>query len=103
MSDAILLGMVAYDAKVLALWEGMRDHFRAQGVALDFAMYSGYERLVEALVGGHLDVAYDDPLAHVRVKRRTEGRSVTLAMRDIDRDFTTKILVRRDAGIRSLT
>ncbi len=104
MSDAtILLGAVAYDVKVLTLWEGMREHFRTQGVALDFALYSSYERLVEALVGGHVDVAYDDPLAHVRVKRRTEGRSITLAMRDIDRDFTTKILVRRDAGIRALT
>jgi ABC-type phosphate/phosphonate transport system substrate-binding protein len=104
MSDAtILLGAVAYDVKVLTLWEAMREHFRAQGVALDFALFSSYERLVEALVGGHVDVAYDDPLAHVRVKRRTEGRSITLAQRDIDRDFTTKILVRRDAGIRALT
>lgn len=104
MSDApILLGAVAYDVKVLTLWEGLRDHFRGQGVALDFAMFSSYERLVEALLAGHVDVAYDDPLAHARVKRRTDGRSVTLAMRDIDRDFTTKILVRRDAAIRALT
>lgn len=104
MRDAsILLGAVAYDVKVLTLWEGLREHFRAQGVALEFALYSSYERQVEALLGGHLDVAYDDPLAHVRVKRHTDGRSVTVGMRDIDRDFTTKILVRRDAGIRSLT
>jgi ABC-type phosphate/phosphonate transport system substrate-binding protein len=104
MSDAtILLGAVAYDVKVLTLWESLREHFRAQGVALDFALFSTYERLVEALLGGHVDVAYDDPLAHVRVKRRTDGRSVTLGMRDIDRDFQTKILVRRDAGIRALT
>ncbi|APR87217.1 hypothetical protein A7982_12566 [Minicystis rosea] len=104
MSDAtILLGAVAYDVKVLTLWDGLREHFRAQGVALDFALFSSYERQVEALIDGHIDVAYDDPLAHVRVKRRTDGRSVSLAMRDIDRDFTTKILVRRDAGIRALT
>jgi phosphonate transport system substrate-binding protein len=104
MSDAsILLGAVAYDGKVLTLWEAMREHFRAQGVAIDFALFSSYERQVEALLGGHLDVAYDDPLAHARVKRRTDGRSVTLGMRDIDRDFSTKILVRRDAGIGALT
>jgi phosphonate transport system substrate-binding protein len=104
MSDAtILLGAVAYDVKVLTLWESLREHFRAQGVALDFALFSTYERLVEALLGGHVDVAYDDPLAHVRVKRRTDGRSITLGMRDIDRDFQTKILVRRDAGIGALT
>ncbi len=104
MSDAtILLGAVAYDVKVLTLWEAMREHFRAQGVAIDFALFSSYERQVEALLGGHLDVAYDDPLAHVRVKRRTDGRSVTLGMRDIDREMCTKILVRRDAGIGALT
>jgi ABC-type phosphate/phosphonate transport system substrate-binding protein len=104
MSDStILLGAVAYDVKVLTLWEGLREHFKAQGVPLDFALFSSYERLVEALLEGHVDVAYDSPLAHVRVKRRTEGKSVTLGMRDIDRDFATKILVRRDAGIRALT
>src|SRR6185295_13271719 len=90
MNDAtILLGAVAYDHKVLTLWEGMREHFRAQGVALDFALFSNYERQIEALLGGHVDVAYDDPLAHVRVRRRVEGRILHLGMRDIDRDFQT--------------
>ncbi len=104
MSDTpILLGAVAHDAEVLAFWEGMREHFRAHNVALEFALYSSYERLVEGLLGGHVDVAYDSPLAHVRARRRTEGRTVALVMRDIDRDFQTKILVRRDAGIGSLT
>jgi ABC-type phosphate/phosphonate transport system substrate-binding protein len=104
MSDAtILLGAVAYDAKVLSFWDALRDHFRAHAVALDFALFSSYERQVEALLAGHVDVAFDSPLAHVRVKRRTDGRSVSLAMRDVDRDATTKILVRRDAGIGALT
>lgn len=98
----ILIGAVAYDARALTLWEAMREHFRAHGIALEFALFSTYERQIEALLAGHVDVAYDGPLAHVRVKRRTEGRSISIAMRDIDRDFQTKILVRRDAGIRSL-
>lgn len=103
MTDApLLLGAVGYDAKVHTLWEAMREHCRAHGIVLDFALYSTYERLVEALLGGHVDVAYDSPLAHVRVRRRTDGKSVTVAMRDIDRDFQSKILVRRDASIRSL-
>lgn len=104
MSDAsILLGAVAYDPKVLAFWEGMREYFRAQGLPLEFALFSSYERQVESLLGGHIDVAYNSPLAHVRVKRRVDGRLLVLGMRDVDRDFQTKILVRRDAGIRSLT
>jgi len=98
----LLLGAVAYDPKVVTIWEGMRDYFVAQGVALDFALFSNYERQVEQLLAGHIDVAWDTPLAHVRVQRRTDGRSLSLGMRDSDRDFHAKIVVRRDAGIGSL-
>ena len=31
---------------------------------------------------GHIDIAWNTPLAHVRVQRRTEGRSRSLGMRD---------------------
>src|SRR5581483_5702762 len=96
----ILLGAVAYDAKVVPIWEGIRDHFRAQGVPLDFALFSNYERQVEELLARHIDVAWNTPLAHVRVQKRTEGRSLSLAMRDSDRDFRARLIVRKDAGIR---
>jgi phosphonate transport system substrate-binding protein len=100
--DTILLGAVAYDAKVVPIWEGIRAHFQAEGVPLDFALFSNYERQVESLLAGHLDVAWNTPLAHVRVRRRTEGRSRSLGMRDTDRDFRAKVIVRRDAGVRGL-
>jgi len=100
--ETILLGAVAYDAKVVPIWEGIRAHFQAQGVPLDFALFSNYERQVEALLAGFVDIAWDTPLAHVRVKRRTDGRSRSLGMRDSDRDFRAKIVVRKDAGIRTL-
>lgn len=97
--DAILLGAVAYDPKVVPIWEGIRAHFAALGVAMDFALFSNYERQVEALLAGVIDIAWNTPLAHVRVQRRRDGRSRTLAMRDTDRDFQTRLIVRRDAGI----
>src|SRR5262245_21684806 len=100
--DTILLGAVAYDPKVVTIWEGIRDHFQSEGVPLDFALFSNYERQVESLLKGHLDVAWNTPLAHVLVRRRTEGRSLSLGMRDSDRDFHAKIVVHREAGIRSL-
>jgi ABC-type phosphate/phosphonate transport system substrate-binding protein len=102
MTNTILLGAVAYDPKVVTIWEGIRDYFRDAGVALDFALFSNYERQVESLLAGHIDVAWNTPLAHVRVQRRTEGRSRSLGMRDSDRDFHAKIVVRKDAGIRTL-
>jgi ABC-type phosphate/phosphonate transport system substrate-binding protein len=100
--DTILLGAVAYDPKVVTIWEGMREHFRSEGVPVDFALFSNYERQVESLLAGHIDIAWNTPLAHVRVRRRTEGRSRSLAMRDTDRDFHAKIVVRAGTGIHGL-
>lgn len=102
MDDTILLGAVAYDPKVVSIWEGIREHFRVHGVPMDFALFSNYERQVESLLRGHVDVAWNTPLAHVRVKRRTGGASLSLGMRDTDRDFHAKVVVRTDARIARL-
>ena len=101
-NQTILLGAVAYDPKVVTIWEGIREHFQEQGVPMDFALFSNYERQVEELLKGHIDVAWNTPLAHVRVRRRTGNESLSLGMRDSDRDFHAKLIVRRDSGIESL-
>lgn len=98
----LLIGAVAYDPKVVTIWEGLRAYFRGQGLDCDFALFSNYERQVDELLTGHIDVAWNTPLAHVRVQRRTEGRSRSLGMRDSDRDFHAKVIVRKDAGIRGV-
>src|SRR5687768_17152625 len=102
MHSELLLGAVAYDPKVVLIWEGMRDHFRAMGVPLDFALFSYYEAQVDSLLRGHIDIAWNTPLAHVQVQQRTEGRSIALAMRDTDRDFHSRLVVRSDAGVRTV-
>jgi len=101
MKDSILLGAVAYDPKVVTIWEGMRAYFRGAGLDFDFALFSNYERQVGELLAGHIDIAWNTPLGHVRVQKRSGGRSLSLGMRDSDRDFRAKLIVRRDAGIRS--
>jgi ABC-type phosphate/phosphonate transport system substrate-binding protein len=102
IDQTIFLGAVAYDPKVVTIWEGIRDFFREQGVHLDFALFSNYERQVQELLAGHIDIAWNTPLAHVRVKHRTGGESLSLGMRDSDCGFHSKIVVRRDAGVDSL-
>lgn len=103
MSDpTILLGAVAYDPKIVTIWEGIRDHFQDEGVPMDFVLFSNYERQVQSFVEGKIDIAWNTPLAHVRVHHRTDGRCQSLGMRDADRDFHARILVRKDAGIESL-
>ena len=98
----ILLGAVAYDPKVVAIWEGIREHFNSAGSPMDFALFSNYERQVEELLKGHVDIAWNTPLAHVRVRQRCSEESLSLGMRDSDRDFHAKVIVRRDRGIKSL-
>jgi ABC-type phosphate/phosphonate transport system substrate-binding protein len=100
--NGVLVGAVAYDPKVVTIWEGLREYFSGCGVPVDFALFSNYERQVEALLGGRIDIAWNTPLAHVRVQKRTEGRSLSLVMRDSDRDFHCKLVVRSGAGIRTL-
>src|SRR5437660_11769663 len=91
----ILLGAVAYDPKVVTIWEGIREHFQEQGVPMDFSLFSNYERQVEELLKGHIDIAWNTPLAHVRVHQRAGNESLSLGMRDSDRDFRAKVIVRR--------
>ncbi len=97
----LVVGAVAYDPKVVTIWEGFKEWFERQGLPVDFVLYSNYERQVDALFAGHLDVAWNSPLAWVQSQRRAgqEGRRVeALVMRDTDRDLTSVIVVPEDGA-----
>jgi len=96
---SILIGAVAYDPRVVTIWEGIRNYLRVSGLDADFALFSNYERQVQELLAGHIDVAWDTPLAHVRVQKAAQGATHSLAMRDSDRDFKSQLVARSDAGI----
>jgi ABC-type phosphate/phosphonate transport system substrate-binding protein len=97
---ALLIAAVAYDPKVVTLWENLREHLGSQGVPIDYVLYGDYARAGDALVAGHVDGAFLDPVTHVRA--RNAARILPIAMRDVDRDYQSKILVRRDANITKL-
>jgi ABC-type phosphate/phosphonate transport system substrate-binding protein len=103
---SVLLGAVAYDPKVVTIWDGFRTWLRGPGgLDFDYVLYSNYERQVEDLVGGHVDVAWNSPLAWVRARRLAAARGVTLTpvtMRDTDCDLRSVIVVRADSPARSL-
>jgi ABC-type phosphate/phosphonate transport system substrate-binding protein len=104
-SDTLILGAVAYDPKVVTIWNGFRDWFAKNGFAFDYLLYSHYERQVTDLLAGRIHVAWNSPLAWVRARRlgQSQGANVTaLAMRDTDRDLTSVIVVRADSPIRTL-
>ncbi|HVL06100.1 MAG TPA: PhnD/SsuA/transferrin family substrate-binding protein [Acidimicrobiales bacterium] len=110
MPGTLVMGAVAYDAKVVTIWDGFREWFRSRGLDFDYVLYSNYERQVEALAAGHIDVAWNSPLAWLRAARmgsapRSGGRSGpvrAVAMRDSDCDLTSVVVVRADSDIMSV-
>eukprot|EP00001_Collodictyon_triciliatum_P006590 01278_2 len=80
----------------------MKHYFATAGVNMDFVLYTTYEAQVDALLKGHIDVAWNGPLAHVRVQKLTNNSSVSLGMRDVDRDFTSHIIATKESGVTSV-
>lgn len=98
----LVMGAVAYDAKVVTIWEGFKDWFARHGLAFDYVLYSNYDTQVEALVAGQLDVAWNSPLAWLRAQRMSEAKGhgvEAVAMRDTDCDLSSVVVVRADSAI----
>jgi ABC-type phosphate/phosphonate transport system substrate-binding protein len=102
---SLVLGAVAYDPKVVAIWDGFRAWLRGQGLDFDYVLYSNYERQVEELLAGRIGVAWNSPLAWVRARRLAAANGVVLTpvtMRDTDQDLRSLVVVRDDDPAGSL-
>jgi len=105
LGDPLLLGAVAYDPKVVTIWEGFQRHFAEHGLDVDVVLYTSYERQVAAQLAGHVHVAWSSPLAWLQTERAAAARgrrAEAIAMRDTDRDLTSVIVVRADAPVKTL-
>ena len=105
MSNTLMLGAVAYDPKVVTIWEGFRAWFAERGLDFDFILYSNYEAQVAGHFAGHYDVAWNSPLAWIQAERVAAQRGLTasaIAMRDTDQDLTSVIVVRGGCSIESV-
>jgi len=98
----VVVGAVLYDPKVSVIWEIIRDFFEVRGVPMDVVFYTNYELQVRALLDGHLDVAWNSPLAWVESQRLSGGHCRAIAMRDTDRDRVTHFVTRKGSGVRRL-
>lgn len=102
MTDELVVGAVAYTANVVPIWEGIRDYFADSPAPLDFVLYSNYERQVDALLAGHVDIAWNTNVAWVRTLRKSGGTARALAMRDTDLTFRTLMIARAGRGLKGL-
>lgn len=101
-SRPLRVGAVAYDPKVVTIWEGFKLYFEKSGTPIDYVLYSNYDAQVAANLAGEIDVAWNSPLAWVKSQMVSRGRCRAIAMRDSDRDLTTKILTRKVSEVMTL-
>jgi phosphonate transport system substrate-binding protein len=100
-ATTLTLGAVAYDPKVVTIWDGFARHFGARGLSFDYVLFTSYERQVESHLAGQVHVAWNSPLAWLQTQRaaaRLSRSARAIAMRDTDQDLASVILVREAGG-----
>lgn len=105
MKKHLMLGAVAYCPNVVTIWEGFKTWFAKKDLDFDVILYSNYEAQVAGHFAGHVDVAWNSPLAWVqadRVARRRGMHAEAVAMRDTDQDLTSVIVVREESDFCAL-
>jgi phosphate/phosphite/phosphonate ABC transporter binding protein len=86
----------------ISVFRGLQTHFRRQGIELDWVLYSDYDALVEAFVKGEIDLAWNGPLAYVKIRRRLGDPCQVVAMRDVDVGFTTHFVTSPTSGLTTI-
>src|SRR5215472_2293435 len=98
MEKPIVVGAVIYDPKVTVIWKIIGDFFESRRCPIELVYYSTYGLQVDGLVKGHLDVAWNSPLAWLDAQRRTGDTCRAIAMRDTDRDRVSHFVVHKSRG-----
>jgi ABC-type phosphate/phosphonate transport system substrate-binding protein len=99
MSRTIWVGAVAYDPKVVSIWEGMRRYFHEEAhVPVETVLFQSYEMQVAALLASpgeplpRIDIAWNTNLAYIQADAWSDHRCRPIAMRDTDVGWMTKIV-----------
>ncbi|HKB05759.1 MAG TPA: PhnD/SsuA/transferrin family substrate-binding protein [Gemmataceae bacterium] len=98
---ALKVGAVAYSPDSVTIFRAMRLYFARNNMPIEFVLYSTYDGLNEALEKKQVDVAWNSPLGHAKFHLKA-GDSQALVMRDVDVSYKVKLVVRKDAGIKTL-
>jgi phosphonate transport system substrate-binding protein len=97
MNRTIWVGAVAYDPKVVSIWEGMRRYFHEEAhLPVEVVLFQSYETQVRALLAEpgapSIDIAWNTNLAYLQADEWSAHRCRPIAMRDTDVGWTTKIV-----------
>lgn len=103
--DVLLLGAVAYDPKVVTIWDGFKDYFTGHDLPFDYILFTNYERQVQAHFDGQIHVAWNSPLAWLQTVRLAEAsgrKAEAIVMRDTDCDLISTVIARREGPVRAV-
>jgi ABC-type phosphate/phosphonate transport system substrate-binding protein len=107
--QTIWVGAVAYDPKVVTIWEGMREYFRREAcVPVDIVLFQSYDAQVAALlapdatVAPRIDIAWNTNLAYLQSIEWSSGACRAIAMRDTDLGWTTHMIALAGGPVQSL-
>ena len=103
MQKPIVVGSVAYDPKIVTIWDIIRDYFNDNGVRLDYVLFSNYEAQIEYLLSGKIDIAWNTNVAWVRTYKLSNKKTQALLMRDTDVDFKSVFITKANRGIKSIS
>jgi phosphonate transport system substrate-binding protein len=109
MSKTIWVGAVAYDPKVVTIWEGMRRYFHEEAnLPVEVVLFQSYEAQVLALLAQpqdavpRIDIAWNTNLAYLQADTWSSHACRAIAMRDTDLGWMTKIVAVTGGPISSL-
>ena len=99
MSKTIWVGAVAYNPKVVTIWEGMRRYFHEEAhLPVEVLLFQSYEAQVLALLAPtgeavpRIDIAWNTNLAYLQADEWSGHACRAIAMRDTDLGWMTKIV-----------
>jgi phosphonate transport system substrate-binding protein len=109
MSKTIWVGAVAYDPKVVIIWEGMRRYFHEEAhLPVEVVLFQSYESQVIALLAQpgdtspRIDIAWNTNLAYLQAEEWSGHRCRAVAMRDTDLGWMTKIVAATGGPVSTL-
>jgi ABC-type phosphate/phosphonate transport system substrate-binding protein len=102
MDKPIIVGAVLYNPKVSVIWDIIGEFFQDNGCPIDTVFYTNYELQVEALLKGHIDIAWNSPLAWLDAQRQSGNMCRAIAMRDTDRDRVSYLITKTQGRIKTV-
>jgi len=99
MTKTIWVGAVAYNPKVVTIWEGMRQYFHEEArLPVEVVLFQSYEAQVIALLADpgeavpRIDIGWNTNLAFLQADQWSGHACRPIAMRDTDLGWMTKIV-----------